>query len=219
VVRRRRSGAAPTKWCGADELVREPLGAVDTLSDDMITVRPMSDADAEAVLAIYRIGIDEGDATFETSPPSWDDFVAAKIASLSRVAVDVDGAVVGWIAASPVSARACYAGVVEHSLYVHPRARGRGIGSRLLAELITAADAAGIWTIQSSIFPENRASLRLHTAAGFRVVGRRERIARHHGRWRDTVLIEYRRPDDPDHEPDRDPGTGAAAETVGDAAR
>ncbi|QGN35069.1 GNAT family N-acetyltransferase [Microlunatus sp. Gsoil 973] len=181
----------------------------------MITVRPMTDADAQAVLAIYRIGIDEGDATFETGPPGWDEFLASKIAALSRVAVDADGTVVGWIAASPVSARACYAGVAEHSVYVHPRARGRGVGSRLLAELITAADAAGIWTIQSSIFPENRASLRLHAAAGFRVVGRRERIARHHGRWRDTVLIEYRRPDDPaDH-----PGVGTAVEAVGDAAR
>lgn len=162
----------------------------------MITIRPMVAEDADAVLAIYQAGIDEGNATFETSAPTWDGFVASKINSLSRVAVDDADAVVGWVAASRVSARPCYAGVIEHSVYVHPNARGQRIGARLLQQLIDAATADGIWTIQSSIFPENAASLRLHTAAGFRVVGRRVRIARHHGRWRDTMLIEYRRPDD-----------------------
>lgn len=166
----------------------------------MTTIRPMTDADADAVLTIYQLGIDEGNATFETSTPTWDDFASAKINSLSRVAVDDAGVVVGWVAASPVSSRACYAGVIEHSVYVHPDARGQRIGARLLQALIESATDDGVWTIQSSIFPENEASLRLHTAAGFRVVGRRERIARHHGRWRDTVLIEYRRPDDRDRE-------------------
>jgi L-amino acid N-acyltransferase YncA len=94
--------------------------------------------------------------------------------------------------ASATSGRGVYAGVVEHSVYVHPDARGQGTGRRLLDALITSAEAAGIWTIQSSIFPENTASLRLHQLAGFRVVGTRERIGRHHGRWRDTVLIERR---------------------------
>lgn len=163
----------------------------------MITIRPMTAADGDAVLAIYQAGIDEGNATFETSAPTWVDFANSRISSLSRVAVDEVGTVLGWIAASHVSSRACYAGVVEHSVYVHPRARGRRIGGRLLDDLIESATADGIWTIQSAIFPENEASLRLHSAAGFRVVGRRERIARHHGRWRDTILIEYRRPDDP----------------------
>lgn len=161
----------------------------------MITIRAMTDADSDAVLAIYQAGIDEGNATFETSAPNWGDFVASKINSLSRVAVDDAGVVLGWVAASPVSIRACYAGVIEHSVYVHPYARGQRIGARLLQDLIDAATADGIWTIQSSIFPENQASLRLHTAAGFRIVGRRERIAQHHGHWRDTVLIELRRPD------------------------
>lgn len=169
----------------------------------MITIRPMTEPDADAVLAIYQAGIDEGNATFETRAPTWEEFVASRINSLSRVAVDDDGTVLGWVAASRVSSRACYAGVIEHSVYVHPSARGRGVGSALLQELITTATADGVWTIQSSIFPENQASLRLHTAAGFRVVGRRVRIARHHGRWRDTILIEYRRPDDkPYDEPD-----------------
>lgn len=162
----------------------------------VITIRPMVAEDADAVLAIYQAGIDEGNATFETTAPSWDEFVASKINRLNRVAVDDAGVVLGWVAASPVSGRACYAGVIEHSVYVHPQARGQRIGARLLQALIDSATADGIWTIQSSIFPENEASLRLHAAAGFRVVGRRERIAQHHGRWRDTVLIEYRRPVD-----------------------
>jgi L-amino acid N-acyltransferase YncA len=96
------------------------------------------------------------------------------------------------VAASAVSGRCVYAGVVEHSVYVDPAARGQGTGRRLLAALITSAEAAGIWTIQSGIFPENAASLALHLAAGFRVVGTRERIAQHQGRWRDVVLIERR---------------------------
>jgi phosphinothricin acetyltransferase len=100
--------------------------------------------------------------------------------------------VVGWVAAVPVSDRCVYAGVVEHSVYVHSEARGKGIGRNLLDELIRSTEAAGIWTIQSGIFPENFASLRLHQAAGFRTVGTRERIGQHHGIWRDVVLIERR---------------------------
>ena len=98
----------------------------------------------------------------------------------------------GWVAASPVSARRVYAGVIEHSVYVLPGYHRRGIGTALLRALIGSTEAAGIWTIQSSLFPENTASVRLHQQAGFRIVGTRERIARHHGRWRDTVIIERR---------------------------
>ena len=104
------------------------------------------------------------------------------------------GQVAGWVAASAVSGRCVYAGVVDHSVYVHPGFRGRGTGRRLLDALIASTEAAGIWTIQSGIFPENTASLALHRAAGFRVVGIRERIGEHHGRWRDVVLIERRSP-------------------------
>jgi phosphinothricin acetyltransferase len=105
---------------------------------------------------------------------------------------DGTGEVLGWAAVSPVSSRSVYAGVVEHSVYVAPEARGRGVGAALLQALIDSTEAAGIWTIQSGIFPENTASLRLHERKGFRVVGIRERIGCHHGRWRDVVLVERR---------------------------
>lgn len=153
----------------------------------------MTTADADVVLAIYRFGMDEGNATFETQVPSWEQFTARHLAACSHVAVDPAGGVLGWVAASPVSARPCYAGVVEHSVYVHPDARGRRVGRLLLDRLIDVSNSLGVWTIQSSIFPENPASLALHTAAGFRIVGTRERIAQHHGVWRDTILIERRR--------------------------
>jgi len=149
------------------------------------------------VLDIYRLGIDEGQATFETTVPTWEQFVAAKLAAHSHVAVDSDGdgdGVLGWVAATAVSDRCAYAGVVEHSVYVHPEARGRGVASALLAALIASTEAAGIWTIQAGVFPENTASLALHARAGFRVIGTRERIGRHHGVWRDVVLIERRSP-------------------------
>lgn len=166
----------------------------------MITIRTMTAEDWPAVEAIYREGIATGEATFETEPPSWSAFDAGKLPAPRLVAVDETGAVQGWAAASPVSARAAYRGVIEHSVYVAAAARGRGVGRALLEAFVAAADEAGFWTIQSSIFPENVASLRLHAAAGFREVGRRERIARsqlgpHAGRWRDTVLIERRRRD------------------------
>lgn len=156
-------------------------------------IEPMTDSHANAVLAIYQAGIDEGNATFETRAPSWTAFTAARLPAQRFVATD-RGTVLGWVAASAVSDRCVYTGVVEHSVYVSPAARGLGIGRRLLDALIASSEAAEIWTIQSGIFPENAASLALHHTAGFRVVGTRERIARHHGRWRDTVLIERRSP-------------------------
>jgi phosphinothricin acetyltransferase len=154
-------------------------------------IEPMTDAHAGAVLAIYQAGIDEGDATFETRAPSWEAFTAAKLPAHSYVATD-DGRVLGWLAASAVSDRPVYAGVIEHSVYVDPAARGRGIGMKLIQALITSTEAAGIWTIQSGIFPENTASLALHRSAGFREVGMRERIGQQHGRWRDVILLERR---------------------------
>jgi len=159
-------------------------------------VRPMTPEDWPSVAEIYREGIEDGEATFETRVPSWEHFDTGKTAQLRLVAVD-DDRILGWAAAAPVSAREAYRGVVEHSLYVLRAARGRGIGRLLLGAFVKAADDAGVWTIQASVFPENTASLRLHEAAGFRVVGRRERIARadagpHAGSWRDTVLIERR---------------------------
>lgn len=161
------------------------------------TVRAMTAADWPQVEAILTAGIAGGEATFETQAPSWEQFDAGKIADPRLVAVDESGIVVGWAAASPVSAREVYRGVIEHSVYIHPDRHGQGIGRLLLGAFVAAAEEAGYWTIQSSIFPENTTSLHLHERAGFRVVGRRERIARsqrgpHAGHWRDTVLIERR---------------------------
>jgi phosphinothricin acetyltransferase len=156
-----------------------------------VQILPMTAAHSPAVLAIYRAGIEEGDATFETEVPDWEGFSGTRLAGHRFVAVS-GGDVLGWVAVSPVSARAVYRGVVEHSVYVDPGARGRGVGRGLLDALIGSTEAAGIWTIQSGIFPENAASVALHKAAGFRVVGTRERLGQHHGRWRDVVLIERR---------------------------
>jgi L-amino acid N-acyltransferase YncA len=145
------------------------------------------------VLAIYQAGLDTGQASFETAAPTWEAFDAAKLPLHRYVAADAaTGKLLGWVAASPVSARRVYAGVIEHSVYVDPARHGGGVGSALLAALIDSSEAAGVWTIQTSVFPENTVSLRLHQKAGLRVIGTRERIACHHGRWRDTVLLERR---------------------------
>jgi len=158
-----------------------------------LAVRPMCPEDADQVLAVYQAGLDAGDASFETAVPSWADFDAARLPGHRHVATADDTAeLLGWVAAGPVSSRGAYAGVVEHSVYVTPEARGRGVGGALLRALIGSTEAAGIWTIQSGIFPENTASLRLHVREGFRVVGVRERIGHLNGRWRDVVLVERR---------------------------
>ncbi|MFI5972710.1 GNAT family N-acetyltransferase [Streptomyces sp. NPDC051452] len=155
---------------------------------------PLTADHATQVLAIYQAGVDEGNATFETGAPSWEAFDAAKLPEHRLAAQSADGTVLGWVAVTKVSDRCAYAGVVEHSVYVHPEARGRGVASALLRALIDSTEAAGIWTIQSGIFPENTASLALHQRAGFRVLGTRERIGKQHGRWRDVVLVERRSP-------------------------
>jgi phosphinothricin acetyltransferase len=159
----------------------------------MAEIRAMTREDWAAVEAIYAEGIATRQATFETSPPSWEEFDAGRLPDHRLVAVD-DGRIVGWAAVSPTSSRECYAGVVEHSVYVSAEARGRGVGRVLMEALLASTDAAGIWTIQTSIFPENDASLALHEKLGFRVVGRRERIAQLDDTWRDTLLLERRRP-------------------------
>lgn len=145
---------------------------------------------------IYAAGIATGHATFEAEPPAWEGFDAGKLAGQRLVLMD-GGRVVGWAAASAVSDRCVYSGVVEHSVYVDPVAQGRGLGRRLLESLVASTEDAGIWTIQSGIFPENAASLAVHRAAGFRVVGTRERVGLMSygpmaGRWRDVVFIERR---------------------------
>ena len=159
----------------------------------MVEICPLTAADWPAVERIYTEGIATGDATFETEPPSWEQFDEGRLPEHRLVAVE-NGEVVGWAALSPTSSRSCYAGVVEHSVYVTESVRGRGVGQALMRALIAGADAAGVWTIQASVFPENEATLRLHHALGFRVVGRRERIAQLNGVWRDTILLERRSP-------------------------
>jgi L-amino acid N-acyltransferase YncA len=151
----------------------------------------MGAADADAVLAIYQAGLDTNLASFEITAPDWAGFDAARRPEHRFVAVEGDR-VLGWVAVSSVSARAVYGGVVEDGVYVRPQAQGRGVGRRLLDALISSTEVAGVWTIQAGIFPENGASLALHRAAGFRTVGVRERIGRHHGVWRDVVLLERR---------------------------
>jgi phosphinothricin acetyltransferase len=159
----------------------------------MPEIRALTPADWPAVERIYAEGIATGDATFETEPPTWGEFDQGRLPGHRLVAVE-GGEVVGWVALSPTSRRPCYAGVVEHSVYVAEGARGRGIGKALMRELIAGADAAGLWTIQTSVFPENERTLELHRALGFRIVGRRERVAQLGGAWRDTILLERRSP-------------------------
>ncbi|TDD97119.1 helix-turn-helix domain-containing GNAT family N-acetyltransferase [Jiangella asiatica] len=156
-----------------------------------VTVRELRDADWPAVLEIYAQGIATGIATFEATVPSREHLDATWLPAHRWVA-EADGRIAGWTAASPVSARDCYAGVAETSVYVHRDLRGRGVGKALLHRQVTAADRDGIWTLQTSIFTENRTSLALHHQAGYRTVGVRERIAERDGVWHDTVLVERR---------------------------
>lgn len=162
-----------------------------------VVVRNMTEADWPRVEHIYAQGIAAGNATFEASTPTWNQFNTSRLPNHRLVAASPEGEVQGWAAVVPVSPRAAYAGVVEHSVYVDDAARGRGIGKGLLQALIRSTEDAGIWTIQSSIFPENTASIRLHEGQDFRIIGTRERIARMTygpwaGQWRDTLLMERR---------------------------
>jgi L-amino acid N-acyltransferase YncA len=156
-----------------------------------VVVRHVDDGDLPVVLAIYAEGLATRNATFETELPTAEQLRAKWLPDLAWVA-ELQGAVVGWTAVMPVSARSCYAGVGETSVYVAGDARGRGVGGALLRAQVRAADAAGLWTLQTSIFPENRASLALHRTAGYRTVGIRARVAQLDGVWRDTVLLERR---------------------------
>jgi L-amino acid N-acyltransferase YncA len=163
----------------------------------LVQVVPLQVGQWPKVRDIYAAGIATGHATFEPEPPSWATFNASKLPAQRLVAVDSSGAVLGWAAASAVSDRCVYAGVVEHSVYVDSAVQSRGIGRALLAGLATSTETAGIWTIQAGIFPENTASLRLHEKAGFRIVGTRQRVGKMTygslaGRWRDVIMIERR---------------------------
>jgi L-amino acid N-acyltransferase YncA len=162
-----------------------------TGSDLALEIRKMRPEDWPQVADIHAAGIGTGNATFETEPPTWPSWDCSHRDDLRLVGL-VAGLVVGWAAAGGVSDRCCYAGVAEHSVYVRPGYQGRGIGRALLNALIDAATEAGVWTLQTGIFPENRSSLALHVACGFRVVGRREKLGQLNSVWRDVLLLERR---------------------------
>ena len=156
-----------------------------------MTIKPLLSAHWLAVKAIYEAGLATGNASFQTSAPSWEEWDTAHLPHSRLVALDGD-TVAGWAALTPVSGRCVYAGVAEVSIYIDDHYRGQGVGKALLQALITESEAGGIWTLQAGIFPENTASLRLHKWAGFRRVGLREKIGKMGDRWRDTVLLEKR---------------------------
>jgi L-amino acid N-acyltransferase YncA len=160
-----------------------------------VSTRAMSDDDLPVVRDIYAEGIATRNATFETVVPPLSELAANWLPEHRWVAVRGDE-IVGWTAISPVSSRECYAGVGETSVYVAESARGTGVGKSLLYRQVTEADARGLWTLQTSVFPENRASIALHHAAGYQTLAVRSRIARLDGVWRDTVLLERRRSQD-----------------------
>jgi L-amino acid N-acyltransferase YncA/ubiquinone/menaquinone biosynthesis C-methylase UbiE len=175
----------------------DPLGgglsnAIIRAAKPRIGTRRMHPVDWPAVRTIYEAGIASGHATFETAAPDWSEWDGAHLADHRVVAIDDGGEVVGWAALSTVSDRCAYAGVAENSVYVHPDHQRRGVGSALLDAVIHTSEAAGYWTLQTGVFPENTASLTIHQRAGFRIVGRRERIGRLNGEWRDTYLLERR---------------------------
>ncbi|MFL5340881.1 MAG: GNAT family N-acetyltransferase [Gemmataceae bacterium] len=155
------------------------------------SIAPFTAADWDQIRSIYLDGIATGNATFETEAPTWEQWDAAH-RSDGRLAARAGDDLLGWAALSPVSRRRVYAGVAEVSLYVGASHRGHGIGTALLKALIAETERLGIWTLQGGTFPENSASLRLQTACGFRIIGRRERIGCLDSVWRDTVLTERR---------------------------
>ncbi|HEY6466506.1 MAG TPA: GNAT family N-acetyltransferase [Candidatus Acidoferrales bacterium] len=154
-------------------------------------IEEMDAKDWPEVRAIYLEGIATGDATFETSAPEWAAWDSGHVKTC-RFAARAGGGVLGWAALSPVSGRCVYTGVAEVSVYVAERARGREVGKALLAALIEASEKNGFWTLTAGIFPENAASVALHERAGFRLIGRRERIGAMNGWWRDTLQFERR---------------------------
>ena len=154
-------------------------------------VRIMRHSDSQKVLELYRMGLEKRNATFETVVPSWQEWDSKHLRH-SRFVSEEDGIVTGWAALSPFSSREVYKGVAELSIYVSTIFRGKKTGSALMEKIIASSELNGIWTLVSSVFPENEATLRLHEKFGFRVIGRRERIARLDGNWRDTILLERR---------------------------
>ena len=154
-------------------------------------IREMTQPDSHRVLEIYKMGLDTRNATFETEVPSWSDWDMKHLKHSRFVYVD-DGSIQGWAALSPVSARKAYNGVAEISIYINTNLLGKGFGSELMDRLVISSEEHGIWTLFSSVFPENIPTLKLHEKFGFRIIGTRERIAQLDGKWRDTILLERR---------------------------
>lgn len=161
--------------------------------DTTLVIEAMTVGDWPSVKTIYEEGIATKNATFETEAPTWEAWDKGHRADC-RLIAKLDDVVVGWAALSPVSGRCVYAGVAEVSVYVGAAARGKGVGKALLKQLVEDSEAAGIWTLQAGIFPENTASIALHEDCGFRVLGRREKLGAMDGVWRDVVLMERRSP-------------------------
>jgi L-amino acid N-acyltransferase YncA len=161
------------------------------LDSSTITIQQLDPEQWPGVARVYEEGIATGHATFETEVPTWEAWDSSHLPDHRLVALR-DGDVIGWAAVSPVSDRCVYGGVVENSVYVAEAARGHGVGQRLLEQLIASTEASGIWTIQTGIFPENEGSVRLHERVGFEVIGRRKRLGKLHGVWRDVLLLERR---------------------------
>lgn len=161
------------------------------LSPQMLTIVPLTAEHWDTVRAIYLEGIATGNATFQQSAPEWSEWHKGHLPNCRIVAVR-GGEVLGWAALTSRSSRCVYAGVAEVSIYVAQSARRQGVGAALLTALIAESEAAGVWTLQAGIFPENTASLTLHARAGFRTVGVRERLGQMNGRWRNVLLLERR---------------------------
>jgi L-amino acid N-acyltransferase YncA len=158
-----------------------------------LNIRQMLPEDWEAVRAIYMEGMATSQATFETTEPSWDQWNSSHLPFARLIATsETDGSVKGWAALARVSTRPVYSGVAEVSVYIGRDSRRQGLGRQLLTLLITESEKNGIWMLQASVFPENRASIALHENCDFRLVGNRERIGRMNGVWRDTLLLERR---------------------------
>jgi phosphinothricin acetyltransferase len=158
-----------------------------------VAVEPLAPGDWPAVARIYAAGIATGNATFEHTVPSWEEWMAARLPEPCLVARDGGGDVIGWAALSPTSGRPVYRGVGSVSIYVEPIFAGRGIGTALLTELIAASERVGLWTLEAGIFPENASSIALHERCGFQFVGARRRVGQmQDGRWRDVLLYERR---------------------------
>lgn len=154
-------------------------------------IRMMDQHDWPAVKQIYQAGMNSGNATFETDVPDWEAWDKSKL-PIGRLVAEQDAILTGWVALTPYSSREVYRGVVDVSIYVHPAYQGGGVGRKLMKKLLEICTEQSIWTIQASIFPENKASLALHKSFGFREVGYRERIGKLHGKWRDVMLLERR---------------------------